>query len=146
VNFLNSGPFGLTVSDLSGLGVRRISVGGSLARVAWTAFIRAAREIADKGTFENFAARDAECRAQRLLPRRPGTAGAVMTLASEPDPATGRPVGLEVDATPARLPGLVVLEGRFGRLEKLAAHHAASLWDAVKDNGTLWPYMAYGPF
>ena len=44
VNFLMSGATDLTVSDLAGLGVRRISVGGTLARVAWTAFIRAARD------------------------------------------------------------------------------------------------------
>jgi 2-methylisocitrate lyase-like PEP mutase family enzyme len=41
----------LTVEQLAGMGVRRISVGGGLARVAWTAFLQAAREIADHGTF-----------------------------------------------------------------------------------------------
>ena len=40
-----------TVAELSGLGVRRISVGGALARAAWTGFLEAAREIADRGTF-----------------------------------------------------------------------------------------------
>ena len=40
-----------TVEQLAGLGVRRISVGGGLARVAWTAFLAAAREIAAQGTF-----------------------------------------------------------------------------------------------
>jgi 2-methylisocitrate lyase-like PEP mutase family enzyme len=54
VNFLNSGSFGFTVDDLAALGVRRISVGGSLARVGWTAFIRTARGIAE-GSFEGFA-------------------------------------------------------------------------------------------
>jgi len=34
--------------------VRRISVGSSLARVAWGAFIRAAKEIATNGTFGAF--------------------------------------------------------------------------------------------
>jgi 2-methylisocitrate lyase-like PEP mutase family enzyme len=51
VNFLNSGAFGFTVSDLAAMGVRRISVGGSLARTAWAGFMRAAREMAEKGTF-----------------------------------------------------------------------------------------------
>jgi len=55
VNFLASGAFGLTVADLAALGVRRISVGGSLARVAMAAFIRAATEIAKDGTFDGFA-------------------------------------------------------------------------------------------
>jgi 2-methylisocitrate lyase-like PEP mutase family enzyme len=55
VNFLNSGAFGFTVSDLAAMGVRRISVGGSLARVAMQAFIKTAREIAEDGKFDGFA-------------------------------------------------------------------------------------------
>ena len=55
VNFLNSGAFGFTVSDIAAMGVRRISVGGSLARVAMHAFIRAATAIAKDGTFDGFA-------------------------------------------------------------------------------------------
>jgi 2-methylisocitrate lyase-like PEP mutase family enzyme len=55
VNFLNSGAFGFTVADLAGMGVRRISVGGSLARVAMHAFIRVATEIARDGNFDGFA-------------------------------------------------------------------------------------------
>jgi methylisocitrate lyase len=46
---------GLTVRQLADLGVRRISVGSSLARVAWGAFIRSAQEIASKGSFASFA-------------------------------------------------------------------------------------------
>ncbi|HXF88157.1 MAG TPA: isocitrate lyase/phosphoenolpyruvate mutase family protein [Xanthobacteraceae bacterium] len=55
VNFLNSGAFGFTVNDLAAMGVRRISVGGSLARVAMQAFIKTAREIAVDGKFDGFA-------------------------------------------------------------------------------------------
>jgi 2-methylisocitrate lyase-like PEP mutase family enzyme len=55
VNFLNSGAFGFTVSDIAAMGVRRISVGGSLARVAMHAFIRTATEIANDGKFDGFA-------------------------------------------------------------------------------------------
>ena len=55
INFLNSGAFGFTVGDLAGLGVRRISVGGSLARVAMHAFIKTATEIAKDGKFDGFA-------------------------------------------------------------------------------------------
>jgi 2-methylisocitrate lyase-like PEP mutase family enzyme len=55
VNFLNSGAFGFTVADLAAMGVRRISVGGSLARVAMHAFIRTATEIAKEGKFDGFA-------------------------------------------------------------------------------------------
>ena len=45
------GASGLSVKEAADLGVRRISVGGSLARTAWAGFMRAAREIAEKGTF-----------------------------------------------------------------------------------------------
>ena len=55
VNFLNSGAFGFTVDDLAAMGVRRISVGGSLARVAMHAFIQVATEIARDGKFDGFA-------------------------------------------------------------------------------------------
>jgi 2-methylisocitrate lyase-like PEP mutase family enzyme len=55
VNFLNSGALGFTVNDLAAMGVRRISVGGSLARVAMHAFIRTATEIAKDGKFDGFA-------------------------------------------------------------------------------------------
>jgi 2-methylisocitrate lyase-like PEP mutase family enzyme len=55
VNFLNSGALGFTVADIAAMGVRRISVGGSLARVAMHAFIRTATEIAKDGKFDGFA-------------------------------------------------------------------------------------------
>jgi 2-methylisocitrate lyase-like PEP mutase family enzyme len=56
VNVLVSRPDpNATLAKLGDLGVRRISVGSALARVAWGAFISAAREIADNGTFEAFA-------------------------------------------------------------------------------------------
>jgi 2-methylisocitrate lyase-like PEP mutase family enzyme len=55
VNFLNSGAFGFTVKDLADMGVRRISVGGTLARVAMDAFIKSARDIAEQGKFDSFA-------------------------------------------------------------------------------------------
>lgn len=45
----------LSVAQLTELGVRRISVGGALARVAWGGFIRAARIIKETGSFESFA-------------------------------------------------------------------------------------------
>ena len=45
------GASGLSLQEAGDLGVRRISVGGSLARAAWGGFMRAAREIAEQGTF-----------------------------------------------------------------------------------------------
>jgi len=45
----------LTVSRLADLGVRRVSVGSALACVAWGAFMRAARNIAETGAFDAFA-------------------------------------------------------------------------------------------
>jgi 2-methylisocitrate lyase-like PEP mutase family enzyme len=56
VNVLVSRPSrALTVSRLADLGVRRISVGSALAMVAWGAFIRAARSIAETGAFDALA-------------------------------------------------------------------------------------------
>ncbi len=45
----------LTLADIAGLGVRRISVGGALARSAWTGFVRSATLIAEQGRFDGFA-------------------------------------------------------------------------------------------
>ena len=45
----------LSVTQLTDLGVRRISVGSALSVIAWGAFIRAARDIAERGSFESFA-------------------------------------------------------------------------------------------
>ena len=66
---------------------------------------------------------------------------------SEPHPITGQPVGLAVDTTPAERPGPVTLQGRHGRVEKLAAEHAADLWTACAGHDHIWTYMSsYGPF
>lgn len=54
VNLLVGSATDLTVRDIEALGVRRISVGGALARTAWGGFMRAAREIATEGTFGGF--------------------------------------------------------------------------------------------
>jgi len=55
VNLLIRAPGGLTIRDAAELGVRRVSVGGALARAAWGGFNRAARELAGQGTFDGFA-------------------------------------------------------------------------------------------
>src|SRR4029077_19142982 len=49
------GASGLSLVEAADLGVRRISVGGSLARTAWTGFMRTAKEMAEKGTFTELA-------------------------------------------------------------------------------------------
>ncbi|MDE2380295.1 isocitrate lyase/phosphoenolpyruvate mutase family protein [Bradyrhizobium sp.] len=49
------GASGLSLAEAADLGVRRISVGGSLARSAWAGFMRAAKEMAEKGTFAELA-------------------------------------------------------------------------------------------
>ena len=53
VNLLINAPF-ITVAEAAALGVRRISVGGTLARTAWGGWLQAAKEIADHGTFSRF--------------------------------------------------------------------------------------------
>ena len=54
VNFLAGGAIDFTVAELADLGIRRISVGSALARVAWGGFMRAARGIAEQGHFDGF--------------------------------------------------------------------------------------------
>jgi methylisocitrate lyase len=49
------GASGLSLAEARDIGVRRISVGGSLARSAWAGFMKAAKEMADKGTFTELA-------------------------------------------------------------------------------------------
>ena len=55
LNLLISAAGGLTMRDAAELGVRRVSVGGALARAAWGGLIRAAKELAEQGTFDGFA-------------------------------------------------------------------------------------------
>ena len=55
VNFLAGWATEFKVSDIAAMGVRRISVGGSLARAAMHAFIKTATEIANEGKFDGFA-------------------------------------------------------------------------------------------
>jgi 2-methylisocitrate lyase-like PEP mutase family enzyme len=54
VNVLAGAP-GFTLRQLEDLGVRRISVGAALARIAWGGFMRAAQDIAEHGRFDSFA-------------------------------------------------------------------------------------------
>ena len=55
VNLLVGSASKLTVQEIAALGVRRISVGGALARAAWGGFMRAARLLAEQGKFDGFA-------------------------------------------------------------------------------------------
>ncbi|TAL89844.1 MAG: isocitrate lyase/phosphoenolpyruvate mutase family protein [Candidimonas sp.] len=55
VNLLVGSASELTLQDIADLGVRRVSVGGALARSAWGGFMRAARSIAEQGRFDGFA-------------------------------------------------------------------------------------------
>jgi 2-methylisocitrate lyase-like PEP mutase family enzyme len=55
VNVLLTAAMRLTVRELGDFGVRRLSTGGGLARVAWTAFAESARELLEPGTFSRFA-------------------------------------------------------------------------------------------
>ncbi len=53
VNLLINSP-SMTVADAASLGVRRISVGGTLARTAWAGFLASAQELVATGTFSHF--------------------------------------------------------------------------------------------
>src|SRR6202020_2128301 len=87
-----------------------------------------------------------QSRAEQVLQR--GSQEAFVRTASEPHPQTGQPVGLPVDdPTPAPRPGPVRLKGRYGRLEKLEADHAAELWSVFAGHDQVWTYIgADGPF
>ncbi len=54
LNLLIGWPSELTMQDIAALGVRRVSVGGALARTAWGAFMRSARLLAERGEFDGF--------------------------------------------------------------------------------------------
>ncbi len=75
VNLLMPAPMGFTVDDVAAMGVRRISVGGTLARVAMHAFIQSARQIAQDGKFDSFAGITSNAELNKFfhddLPRRP---------------------------------------------------------------------------
>ena len=55
VNLLIGAQSDLTLKDAEAMGVRRISVGGALARAAWGGFMRAAKMIAEEGRFDGLA-------------------------------------------------------------------------------------------
>jgi 2-methylisocitrate lyase-like PEP mutase family enzyme len=55
VNLLIGATTELTMRDVEELGVRRVSVGGAMARTAWGGFMRAAQTIANEGRFDGFA-------------------------------------------------------------------------------------------
>jgi 2-methylisocitrate lyase-like PEP mutase family enzyme len=55
------------MADAAALGVRRVSVGGALARAAWGGFIRAATELATLGSFDGFAGAAPHAHLQKLF-------------------------------------------------------------------------------
>lgn len=67
VNLLVGSPLGFTLDDIAAMGVRRVSVGGALARAAWGGFMRAARAIAQEGRFERARRRRAGGGAQQIF-------------------------------------------------------------------------------
>ncbi len=68
-------------------------------------------------------------------------------MSDDVHPQTGQPIGVPVDTTPAKRPGPVTLQGRYGHLEKLAAHHAPDLWAAFAGHDEIWTYISTdGPF
>lgn len=52
VNVLIGGPAGMSMRDAEEIGARRVSVGGAFARAAWGGFVRSAKELLEKGTFD----------------------------------------------------------------------------------------------
>jgi 2-methylisocitrate lyase-like PEP mutase family enzyme len=67
VNILIGGAIGLTMQDAASLGARRVSVGGAFARAAWGGFIRAAKELVEKGTFDELSSAASHAELQDLF-------------------------------------------------------------------------------
>jgi len=55
VNLLMGWPGNLDMQQIAALGVRRVSIGGALARSAWGGFMRAAKLLVEHGKFDGFA-------------------------------------------------------------------------------------------
>src|SRR5713101_2428907 len=70
VNVLIGGPGGLTMRDATELGARRVSVGGAFARAGWGGFIRSAKELIEKGTFDELAKAASYAELQELFRRQ----------------------------------------------------------------------------
>lgn len=71
INLLVGSPNPLSVAEIAALGVRRISVGGALARAAWGGFMRAAKMLAEQGRFDGFADTPSHDAIQSLLTPSP---------------------------------------------------------------------------
>jgi 2-methylisocitrate lyase-like PEP mutase family enzyme len=71
VNVLIGADVGLSVADIAALGVRRVSVGSALSRVAWGAFLRAARQLASDGSFAGLSDAASFDELNRMFDRRP---------------------------------------------------------------------------
>ena len=72
LELLISAAGGWTMRDAAEFGVRRVSVGGALARVAWGGLIRAAKELAEHGIFDGFANAAPHAELQQLFRQKPG--------------------------------------------------------------------------
>src|SRR5437660_4081718 len=66
-NVLIGGAIGLTMRDAASLGARRVSVGGAFARAGWGGFIRSAKELIEKGTFDELANATSYAELQKLF-------------------------------------------------------------------------------
>jgi RimJ/RimL family protein N-acetyltransferase len=71
-----------------------------------------------------------------------------MTFASEPDPRSGLPVGLRIDAAPAARPSRIRMQGRYVDLVPLHLDHVSALYAGSHGEGgdALWPYLFPEPF
>jgi len=70
LNFVAGSP-AFSVAQLAALGVRRISLGGALARAAWGEFTRAAQNVVDAGSFAGFGRAVASVELNRLFRDKP---------------------------------------------------------------------------
>jgi len=67
VNVLIGGPGGMSMRDAEEIGARRVSVGGAFARAGWGGFVRSAKELMEKGTFDELTSATSYDELQRLF-------------------------------------------------------------------------------
>ena len=83
VNLLMSAASGLTVKDIAGMGVRRISVGGTLARIGHARISQVGARDRRARHVRQLRRRDNECRTEQIFPRRPAAPAKVVTHPTE---------------------------------------------------------------
>ena len=141
------GRSGFTVAELADLGVRRISVGGALARVGWGGFSSAARDLAE-GTVRRLRRCGSFADLDGFFTATMRRAEAISDgRQRRRRKKRGTPIGPAVDPKPARAAGAGPARGPFlpGREARPAPPRRRRSGRRCAGSDRLWTYMGYGP-